>query len=129
MSAPNLFGVTVTRTWSARMKALAWADCPHNAAKAAEAVENLDCFDSDDDGVDCDVRPVDAKFLSQLPAHTDTILLAPEPRTLGVRQSWRIVKNPLEFIAFLGGAEGERLRLAVIEHNNGQIALPIEIAA
>ena len=130
MSTTKLFSVQVTRTWTATLNALVWADDDFTAAQAAKAQENLDSFDAEDNGVTFDASEADPKILGQLSTNTKTLLLMPErKRSWPFPNSWIAVKNPVEFIAFLGNEEAERLRIQVIENNNGQIALPIEASA
>jgi hypothetical protein len=130
MSSTKLFSVQVTRTWTATLNALVWADDDFTAAQAAKAHEFLDSFDAEDNDVTFDASEADPKILGQLSTHTKTLLLMPErKRPSPFPDSWRVVKSPVDFIAFLGNEEAERLRIQVIENNNGQIALPIEASA
>jgi hypothetical protein len=46
MTAPKLFSVEVTRTWTATMQALVWAEDRHGAIKAAMDKENLSSIDA-----------------------------------------------------------------------------------
>ena len=130
MSALNLFSVEVTRTWSATMEALVWAETKQAAIDAVMAEQDLDFLDAESTGTEYVAWARDLTLLQQLPAKPDHLLLVPRSqRTASLGPLWDEVETAAEFIAFLGSEEGERLRLAVIEHNNGQIALPIEVAA
>ena len=125
MSALQLFSVQVTRTWSASMDALVWAEDQRSAINAAKAKEDLDLSDALDDGVESVAISVNPQpLLAKLPADPDRVLLVPEPQSPGqFKPRWRTVDTVLEFAAFADPVLGERLRLAAIENGNGQLSL------
>jgi hypothetical protein len=124
MAVLKLFSVEVTRTWSATMEALVWAEDRHCAIKAAMDEEDLSPVDAWDDGAEAVAQAADPKLLEQLPINPDQLLLVPEPQRPGpFPPKWRAVDTTAEFVAFLGSEDGERLRIAAIERNNGQLAL------
>jgi hypothetical protein len=129
MTALKLFSVEVTRTWTATMEALVWAEDRHGAIKAAMDEEDLSSIDAWDDGAEAVAQAADPKLLEQLPTNPDQLLLVPEPQRPGpFPPSWRVVDTTAEFVAFLSSEDGERLRIAAIERDNGQLPL-LEVAA
>lgn len=121
----KLFSVKVIRTWTATLPVLVWAENSDDATEAAMAEEDLNSFDAWDDGAEAVARLVDPKLLDQLPKQPDELLLVPDPLQPGlVKPTWQVVDTLAEFIAFLSTEESERLRIAAIERNNGQIPLP-----
>jgi hypothetical protein len=128
MSALQLFSVEVTRTWTASMEALVWAEDRHAAIKAAMHEEDLSLIDAWDDGAEAVAQAADPRLLDQLPAEPDQLLLVPEPQRPGpCSPSWRVVDTTAEFVGFLSSEDGERLRIAAIERDNGQLPL-LEVA-
>lgn len=128
MSALKLFSVEVTRTWTATMEALVWAENRHHAINAAMHEEDLSSIDAWDDGAEAVAQVADPRLLEQLPAKPDQLLLVPKPQRPGpFPLRWRAVDSTAEFVAFLSSEEGERLRIAAIERDNGQLAL-LEVA-
>jgi hypothetical protein len=116
----QLFRVEVTRTWTATMKALVWANDRHGAINAAMNEEDLSPIDAWDNGAQAEAQPADLRLLEQLPAKPDELLLVPELQRPGpFNQKWRVVDTVAEF---LGSEDGERLRIAAIERNNGQLS-------
>jgi hypothetical protein len=119
----QLFRVEVTRTWTATMEAFAWAYDRDGAMNAAMDEEDLTSFDAWDDGAKAVAFPADIRLLEQLPSEPDELLLVPESQRPGsFKQTWRVVDTVAEFVSFLGSEDGERLRIAAIERNNGQLS-------
>jgi hypothetical protein len=123
MTRMQLFSVEVTRTWTATMKALIWAEDRLSAEKAAMQEEDLSSFDAWDDGAEAVARLADLTLLERLSNEPDELLLVPEPQPGLFKPTWRVVDTIAEFVAFLDTKDGERLRIAAIERNNGQIPL------
>ena len=93
------------------MDVLVWANNRFDAVKAAKAEESLDSFDAEDNGLETNAYVTDPKVVAELPANTDTVLLVPDDqRGHPFPLTWKEVKTPVEFIAFLG-EEGEQLRI------------------
>ncbi len=125
MSSLQLFSVQVTRTWSASMDALVWAEDQRSAINAANAEEDLDLNDALDDGVQSVAISVNPQpLLVKLPADPDRVLLVPEPQSPGqLKPKWRTVDTVSEFAAFHSDELAEQLRLVAIENGNGQLSL------
>jgi hypothetical protein len=92
------------------------------------ANEDLTSIDAWDSGAEAIAQPAELKLLEQLPANPDKLLLVPDPQRPGpFKPTWRVVDTTAEFAAFANSEDGERLRIAAIERNNGQLPL-LEVA-
>ena len=115
----QLFRVTVTQTWSADGEALVWAEDRHAAEAAAKCEVELDHLDADDEGTDARARPEALDVLEKLGKDPDEWLILPISRRPGKFTT----ATTEEFLAFMSPEQSERIRLAWIERNNGQLAL------
>lgn len=126
MSDLQLFRVTVTHQWTAEATAMVWAPDIATAEKWADREVEIDLFDAygPTSWTSARAEPISLETLDKLKAD-DLWLIMPTP---GRPDSPDTVELD-QFRAMLTPERLEALRLAAIERDNGQIALPLEVAA
>ena len=126
MSDLQLFRVTVTQEWTAEETAMVWAPDAATAEKWADWEVEFDLHDADEGISWTSARPeqISIETIDKLKAD-DIWLIMPTPGRPDTPDTVEIE----QFRAMLTPARLEALRLAAIERDNGQIALPLEVAA
>jgi hypothetical protein len=121
MSNLQLFRVTVTQTWTAEGEALVLASSRADAESAARKEVELDHLDADDGDTEAWAKAEPLETVQSLTKAkaADYWLIVPDAKSPG---QWDTVDLEQFRQAFLP-EELERMRIAAMEANNGQLAL------